>query len=285
MRTVPFLTEVVGALDTLYPPATAAGWDAVGLVCGEPMREVRRVLFAVDAVAATVGEALAAEVQLLIVHHPLFLRPVHGVPATSAKGALIHRLIGGRCGLMVVHTNADVASPGVSDSLAARLGLVDVRPLVPLATDPSLGHGRIGALTEPLTVQGLLRLATAVLPVTAGGIRATGDPERPVRTVAVCGGAGDGFLDAATAAGADAYVTADLRHHRASEHVEAGGPALIDVAHWASERPWLDDAAVRLTAMMVERQGARLDCLVSHVVSDPWTLHAEVATPAAPTAG
>ena len=63
-----------------------------------------------------------------------------------------------------------------------------------------------------------------------------------IETVAVCGGAGDAFLADAAAAGADAYLTADLRHHPASEHLAGGGPALLDAAHWATERPWLDDA-------------------------------------------
>ncbi len=89
----------------------------------------------------------------------------------------------------------------------------------------------------------------AGLPPTSWGVRAAGDPDRPIRTVAVCGGAGDSALDAAVAAGVDAYVTADLRHHPASEHLLAGSlparptPALVDVAHWASEWPWCQQAA------------------------------------------
>ena len=73
-----------------------------------------------------------------------------------------------------------------------------------------------------------------------------GDPKRPVQRVAVCGGAGDSALDAAVAAGVDAYVTADLRHHPAAEHLLAHrgpAPALVDVAHWASEWPWCGQAA------------------------------------------
>ena len=76
-------------------------------------------------------------------------------------------------------------------------------------------------------------------------MRAAGDPDRPVQRVAVCGGAGDSALGAAAAAGVDAYVTADLRHHPASEHLLAAvpAPALVDVAHWASEWPWCAQAA------------------------------------------
>ena len=82
-------------------------------------------------------------------------------------------------------------------------------------------------------------------------MRAAGDPERPIRRVAVCGGAGDSALGAAAAAGVDAYVTADLRHHPASEHLLGGSaPALVDVAHWASEWPWCAQAADVLRAAL-----------------------------------
>ena len=87
----------------------------------------------------------------------------------------------------------------------------------------------------------------------------------------VCGGAGDSYLGDATRAGADVYVTADLRHHYASEHLESGGPALIDPGHWASEWPWLARGAAALRASR-----ATVGVRVSSTVTDPWTLHLNV---------
>jgi putative NIF3 family GTP cyclohydrolase 1 type 2 len=86
--------------------------------------------------------------------------------------------------------------------------------------------------------------------------------------VAVCGGAGDGFLTDAATAGVDAYLTADLRHHPASEYLAEGGPALLDAAHWATERPWLDDLATHLRATL------GIDTVISDIDTDPWALHA-----------
>lgn len=129
------LGEVVAALEELWPSAWAESWDAVGLVVGDPDAVVRRVLFAVDPVDRVVAEAAQRNADLLVTHHPLYLRATTSVAATSPKGKVVHRLISGRCGLFVAHTNADVASPGVSDALAATLGLVDVRPLSPSAAD------------------------------------------------------------------------------------------------------------------------------------------------------
>lgn len=272
---MPTVADAVAALDTRYPPHLAESWDAVGLVCGDPADDVRRVLFAVDVVDATVTEALDAGVQLIVAHHPLLLRGVHGVAATDYKGRLIHRLIRGGVALHVAHTNADSANPGVSDALAARLGLDGLVPLAPRPDDPALGIGRVGRLATSLRLADFVAHAAAVLPMTAAGVRASGDPDRVISTVAVCGGAGDSLLTAASQAGADAYLTADLRHHPASEYVETGGPALVDVAHWASERPWLDDAAAILRDGL---GGTTVETLVSDLVTDPWTLHG--ATPA-----
>jgi dinuclear metal center YbgI/SA1388 family protein len=277
---VPTVADVVSALDTLYPPRLAASWDAVGLVCGDPDDEVSRVLFVVDVVDATVAEAVAAGAEMIVAHHPLLLRGVHGVPATTYKGRLVHRLIRSGVALHVAHTNADDADPGVSDALAARIGLAGTRPLVPRPPDPdlpgNLGTGRIGELPRAMPLRAFVHHVAASLPATAAGVRASGDPDRPIRTVAVSGGAGDGFLADATRAGVDAFVTADLRHHPASEHDEAGGPALVDVAHWASERPWLDDAAALLRDAL---RPATVETVVSDLVTDVWTLHGAAPAP------
>jgi dinuclear metal center YbgI/SA1388 family protein len=156
----------------------------------------------------------------------------------------------------------------------------DVYELAALPTD--LGLGRIGTLPEPETLEDLLVRVADGLPATVGGVRAAGDPERVVQCVAVCGGSGDSLLDAARAAGADAYVTADLRHHRALEAMEAGGPALVDVPHWASEWPWLGQAAALLAADLADGDGPPLKVRVSTTSTDPWTLHAETVPPIDP---
>jgi dinuclear metal center YbgI/SA1388 family protein len=374
------VTDVLAALEAAYPPALAADWDAVGLVCGDPAEPVSSVLFAVDPVPETVEEAVADGAQLLVTHHPLLLRGVHGVGADTPKGALLHRLIRAGTALFTAHTNADAADPGVSDALAAALGLEVTGPLVGVPAEPldkivtfvpvgpalsavhaalsaagagnvgnyshcsfatagtgqfkplegaqptigevgtlervaetrlemvlprgrrpavvaalrashpyeepafdvleladlpsPRGLGRIGALPAPEPLSVFTERVAAALPATAWGVRAAGDPDRTIETVAVCGGAGDSALGAAATAGVDAYVTADLRHHPASEHLLAGTlprrptPALVDVAHWASEWPWCAQAADVVRAAL----GGSVEVRVSNRRTDPWTL-------------
>jgi dinuclear metal center YbgI/SA1388 family protein len=130
------LADVVAIMEGRYPPSLAASWDAVGLVCGDPVQPVRRILFAVDPVEVVVDEAIERGADLLVTHHPLFLHGTSSVAATTAKGRSVHRLIRAGIALYVAHTNADHANPGVSDALAETLGLVDTRPIDPLPAPP-----------------------------------------------------------------------------------------------------------------------------------------------------
>ncbi|WP_206051878.1 Nif3-like dinuclear metal center hexameric protein [Nocardioides ferulae] len=132
---MPTLKEIVGLLDAWYPPRTADAWDAPGLVCGDPQAPVRRVMFAVDPTIEVAREAAEWGADLLVVHHPLFLKPVHGFPATTPKGRTLATLVAAGCALLTAHTNADHAVEGVSDAMARALGLTDVAPLAPHAFD------------------------------------------------------------------------------------------------------------------------------------------------------
>ena len=109
----------------------------------------------------------------------------------------------------------------------------------------STGSGRIGTIT-PMPLAEFAAVVAEALPETHHGVRVAGDPTRRIRRVAVCGGAGDFLLDAVLRTDADVYVTSDLRHHPAAEFVEKGGPALLDVAHWAAEWTWLPVVQQRL---------------------------------------
>lgn len=366
------LGEVVDLLHQWYPPATAEGWDAVGLVLGDPAKPVRKVHFAVDPSPEVAQEAVANKADLLVVHHPLFLKPVTSVAATTPKGRTLTTLAAGGCALLTAHTNADQALSGVSESLALALGLSDLRPIIPAPGEASdkfvvfvptdaaapvraamaaagagalgdydhcsfsahgvgrfrplpgaspaigtvgdisvvdedrlellvprrlraqvlaamrsahpyeepafdiieladpgespTGTGRIGTVPETTLREFATQVAEA-LPATEHGVRVGGDPDRPVRRVAVCGGAGDFLLDQLAGSDVDVYLTSDLRHHPAAEFLEKRGPALIDVAHWAAESTWLPVVRQRLADAL----GDTVECTVSTVRTDPWS--------------
>ncbi|MFI1796138.1 Nif3-like dinuclear metal center hexameric protein [Streptomyces sp. NPDC020379] len=277
---MPALSEVIAALDALWPPERAEQWDAVGTVCGDPEATVGRVLFAVDPVQEVVDEAVKLGADLLVTHHPLYLRGTTTVAASTFKGRAVHTLIKHDIALHVAHTNADRADPGVSDALAGALDLRVTGPLVPDPADPEgrRGLGRICAVDPPVKLSEFAERAARRLPSTAQGIRVAGDADRMIRTVAVCGGSGDSLFDEVRAAGVDAYVTADLRHHPASEAQQHSPLALVDAAHWATEWPWTEQAAAQLDEIS-DRHGWGLRTHISRTVTDPWTAHAASSFP------
>jgi dinuclear metal center YbgI/SA1388 family protein len=261
------------AVEELWPESLAEDWDEVGLVAGHPNAEVRRVMFAVDPAIDVIEEAIDFGAELLITHHPLLLKGVTSVAANTAKGKAVHRLIESGTALMTVHTNGDSAVGGVSDVLADALGLQNVAPLTPAANGlPEEGIGRVGDLEEVLTLGDFAARVYGILPSVAGGVRVSGDRDGLIRRVAVCGGAGDSLFGEVRASNADVYVTADLRHHPASEAREAAvndRPYLIDVSHFASEWLWLPAAAEALGNVLTD-QGHDVEIRVSTTNSDPW---------------
>jgi dinuclear metal center YbgI/SA1388 family protein len=141
--------------------------------------------------------------------------------------------------------------------------------ILALASVPAdVGLGRIGVLPKPQTLAAFVSRVHDALPGTSWGIRASGEDDAVVSRVAVCGGAGDSLLDIVAGSGVDAYVTADLRHHPADEHRRRSDVALIDVAHWASEYPWCNQAA----GLLRDHFRDALPVRVSAIRTDPWNI-------------
>ncbi|WP_428835172.1 Nif3-like dinuclear metal center hexameric protein [Rhodococcus pyridinivorans] len=194
-------------------------------------------------------------------------RPVDGAdPAVGSVGDL-ERVPEDRIEVIAPRRSRAAVLAALRDAHPYEEPAFDIIELADLPSDRGLG--RVGELPQTRTLREFTADVAAALPATEWGVRGAGDPDRPVRTVAVCGGSGDSFLGLATAQGVDVYVTADLRHHPADEHLRAGGPALVDVAHWASEYPWCAQARDVLDRAFADRDGWQ--ARVSELRTDPWT--------------
>lgn len=245
-------------MESLWPLSLQAGWDASGVVAGRPEQLIRRIHWAVDPVQAVADEAVEMGADLLITHHPLFLKPVNSMAATTFKGKVVHTLIENSCALITAHTNADSAVGGVSDVLAEILGLENIEPLA--AADEGLveeGIGRVGTLQQAMRLEEFAARVYSAMPAVAGGVRVAGDADGIVSKVAITGGAGDSLFDYVRHHEADVYITADLRHHPASEAREqammgSDRPYLIDVSHFASEWLWLPAGANALERALAD---------------------------------
>jgi dinuclear metal center YbgI/SA1388 family protein len=230
---------------------------------GNPDQEIKKVLLSVDVTAVVLDQAVQESCQLLISHHPLLLRPVHELGELTLKGNLVTKAIRSGLAIFSAHTNADIATGGVSQSLASAIGLRNLSPL-----DSASGHGVVGDIDE-LTLVDFARKISKAIPATAAGVKVAGDSARLVSRVALVGGAGDSFLSLASSSGVDVFITSDLRHHPAQDFIEqsnlTNGPALIDISHWAAEWVWLDTAAKQLSAKHPE-----VEFVVSDLRTDPW---------------
>jgi dinuclear metal center YbgI/SA1388 family protein len=262
------LRTLVAAIEQRWPVDAAEAWDRAGLIVGSDEQQVQKVMLTVDVTSEVVGEAIASGADLVLSHHPVLLRQSPSIAADVAKSKTFAVAIEGGVAIFAAHTNADITETGVSATLARAAGLADLEPLVPVSQ--TTGHGRIGRLAEPKTLLEFSRGLAAVLPSTASGVRVAGDPNQVISTVALCAGAGDSFIADALAAGADLYLTSDLRHHPVQEALESAAAsskpfAMVDISHWAAEWLWLETARDELAA-----EFPQVTFVVSDLRTDPW---------------
>jgi dinuclear metal center YbgI/SA1388 family protein len=169
-----------------------------------------------------------------------------------------------------VVATADVLSDVVAALISTHPYEEVAYDLIPLRTphraNSALGLGRVGTLQMSTQLGRIAQLIAEELP--APGLRLAGDPERCVERVAVCGGAGDSLINTAISAGADLYITGDLRHHPTLD-ARTRDLALIDAGHY-----WTEVAA--LPAMLEnlreagQRHGLGATLVASTVQTDPW---------------
>lgn len=257
------LSNLLASFEKLWPKESAEDWDRPGLMVGNPSQEINKVLLAVDVTAEVIDQAIQTGCQLLLTHHPMLLRGVHELGELTLKGNLVAKAIKSGLAIFSAHTNADIAQGGVSQSLAQALELRNLAPL-----DAVSGHGIVGDVDEIKLIDYARKISRAI-PATAQGIRVAGDSEKLISRVGLVAGAGDSFLGMASLAGIDLFITSDLRHHPAQDFIEQSkltdGPALIDIAHWAAEWVWLDQAAAQLAGIHRD-----VEFIVSDLRTDPW---------------
>ena len=247
--------EIRDYLLSLAPKAWKEDWDNVGLLCGRQSQEVSRILVALDVTMAVAKEAAEKQAQLIVSHHPL-LFSTQAICDETEHGALLYYLASHNIAVISMHTNLDSAPDGVNDRLAQCLGLANIRTF----TGEEYGIGRIGDVDE----QSLADFAAfTAKQLKAGGIRYA-DGGKPVRCVAVGGGACMDFLPQAVAAGCDTFVTGDIKYHQFQKAATLG-VNLIDAGHFPTEDPICEVLCQKLTAQFpditAEKSEVHADCV------------------------
>jgi dinuclear metal center YbgI/SA1388 family protein len=246
------LTEILTILRRAAPEASALPNDPIGLLIGsETDMPVTKIGVCLDATPGAVRRTIDGDATLLIAHHPLIYSPLKRLDAASDPIArAVTALVKADVALYAMHTNWDRADGGINDTLADIMGLQNVRRL---GENGEACLPRIGDLPSPMTLADfLLKTETALACRGTSALRVNaGDLSQTISRVAVCGGAGASLAGAVQAAGADAYVTSDVRHH---EFLDAAGRglALLDAGHQATETPGMRALARMLTERLPE---------------------------------
>jgi dinuclear metal center YbgI/SA1388 family protein len=226
------LQDILAYLGRLAPWELAEPWDNVGLMTGSPDQEVTGVLVALDPTLQVLDEAIRRKTNTILTHHPLIFHPLKSINTASPIGQFLQRALAHDIAVVSCHTNLDIIDNGVSDALAAALGLRDTRPLRQTGPQPGLGFGRVGKLPAPMPAAAFFPYAAERLQLQ--GMLIAGTPPDIVDTVAVCGGSGSDLAEAARQAGAGVYLTAEVKH-AVARWAEESGLCIVDGGHFATE--------------------------------------------------
>lgn len=239
------LEELFGQM----PRELAEDYDNVGLLAGSGTSDVSTVLCALDLNSRVIDEAVEADAQLIVTHHPILFRGRKNLCEDDPEGALLAKLVRAKLALIAMHTNFDSAQDGVNDALAERLGLKNVQAL------------ESGMRMGEIEMAGLAELAGHIENALGGVVRRYGEAGRRVRRVAVMGGSGGSYAHIALEAGADVFVTGETGYHNALDMYDRG-LCVLEAGHAATELP-----AVGLLAEKLRGLGLGLDVHISAVES------------------
>lgn len=232
------IIDLYNEIEKKIPREYSCGWDNDGLsCCPDADAEVTGVLVALDPTEDAVAEAERRGYNFLLTHHPLLFRGLRAVDGEDTSSRKVIRLVRAGIAAASFHTRLDALPGGVNDTLAAVLGLTDVRPFGDGTGEDGnpagMPLGRMGELAQTESFSDFCDRVKAVLHTPAV---LCADGGRFIRRVAVLGGAGDGEIEAARAAGADVYLTGELRYHQLCDAPYAG-MSLVAAGHYHTEFP------------------------------------------------
>lgn len=259
--------DILNNLETNAPFQLAESWDNVGLLIGNPDQIVTGVIAGLDPTNNLVDEAIRSGCNTIITHHPVIFKPLASINTGTPEGILLQKTLSHNIAIIGCHTNFDSAEEGVSDVLGTRLGLKDLQPLISTPGAPDgTGLGRIGNYTQPVTADAFTKLLLSALELSS--VSLTGPLPETIATVAVCGGSGSEFAQAALLRGADIYLSAEIKHSTAIWARE-NNFCVIEGTHYATEKPAVALLVKRLQQAN-ETEGWNINVLQSESEQHPF---------------
>ena len=219
--------ELYSKFQEAIPDELRESWDNDGIMCcADGTAEVYRALVTLDVTEEIVDYAIERGFDLIVSHHPLIFKPLSSIDEENHIARKVIKLLGSGISVFSFHTRADKLVGGVNDRLADLLGMFDTKPF----GEGDLG--RIGNIDEPMELQDF---AYRVKQLTGSDVVRYVDGYNDVHTVAVVGGDGKGYVNAAIAAGADTYISGRIGYNVMEEASEMG-INLIEAGHFYTEQ-------------------------------------------------
>lgn len=259
--------EIYEYLDTRAPFGLQENFDNAGFLVGRGEAQVTKVMVSLDITEEVIAEAVEAGCQLIVAHHPIIFHPAKSVTDGDPVGRCVLALVENHMAAICAHTNLDAVAGGVNDALAEKLGLQSIEQLHQDGVDTHgnpYGIGRVGTVKEYSCAADFAAFVREALD--ARGLRLE-DAGRPVRRVAVGGGACGGMLGDVVAKGCDTFVTSDVRYNVFLD-ARAIGVNLIDAGHFSTEnvvcpvlRDWLQKGFPDVEVLVSQRHKEVFSCL------------------------
>ena len=228
--------DIMKVIEATYPKHAALEWDNVGLLVGRTEKEVKKIYVALDATDEVIEQAVAANADMLITHHPLLFSPLKKITDEHFIGGRVVKLLQHDISYYAMHTNYDVC--GMADISAAILGLDGAETLEVTDKESMEGIGKVGDFSGPMSLQSCGEFIKEKFQLDS--VKVFGDLSSTVQRVAICPGSGKGMTELALEKNADVLVTGDIGHHEGIDAV-AQGLAIIDAGHYGLEHIFIED--------------------------------------------
>lgn len=230
------IRDIVQHLEKMAPLEFQEEYDNSGLIVGDIDSECTGVLISLDCTEEGIREAVERKCNLYVTHHPLIFRPIRSVTSENGTGRAIIEAINSGLSIYAIHTNLDNIPSGVNATISDKLNLVNRKILLPRKDLQAVGSGLIGELTQPLQEKQLLERLKKAFGIRV--IRHSSLLGRPISRVAVCGGSGSFLISNALQAGADFFISADIKYH--DFFCGQGQMVIADIGHFESEQFTVD---------------------------------------------
>lgn len=266
---------MVDALERFAPLPLQEDYDNAGLQVGLTEAEVSGALLCLDVTEEVVDEAVAKGCNLIVSHHPLIFHKLHQISDVDYVQRTVWKAIKHDVAIVAMHTNMDAVRGGVNFKIAEKMGLKvsgfinHGATVEPLASDSSMsassqtpqhGEGVIGSFAEPMAADDFVKMVKEVFDVEC--VMTNELLRRPIRTVALCGGAGDFLLPDAVKAGADAFLTGEMHYHQYFGYEQKIQIAVI--GHYQSEQ-----YTKEIFRSIIERECPSVRCVMSEINTNP----------------